>query len=173
VLPALLGAATLQAQSPGDLVRVRGTPTEGWRTGRLVALTDSVLVVRIEGGRVRDTASRTLATGDVVTRPTWTPARNDTMPLAAVRQFEVRRHQARRGRRAVVVGLVGGLVGGLLLGTIAVQSEPDDSGVKALAAVAGGGVGGAVGLVAGAVTGAVTAKPTRWEPVALPRPTPP
>ena len=171
VLPALLVAATLQAQGPGDLVRVRGAPTEGWHTGRLVALTDSVLVVRIESGRVRDTASPTLAPGDIATRPMWVRARDDTIPLAAVRQFEVSRHQARRGRRAFVGGLVGGLVGGVLVGTIAAQSESNSS-EKGLAALGGAVVGGPVGLVVGAVTGAVTATPTRWEPVALPRPTP-
>ena len=166
-LPALLLAAALPAQSPGEVVRARGAPTEPWRTGRFVTRTDSVLVIRVESGRVTDAASRTPAPGEVMTRTVWMPARNDTIALAAVRQLEVRRHEAHRGPRAIAGGAVGAIVGGLLFGGIAYQSG-DGSEMQALGALIGAGLGAGAGLLVGAVAGATSARPTRWEPVVLP-----
>jgi hypothetical protein len=165
-LPALLLAAALPAQAPGDLVRVRGEPTAPWRTGRLVARTDSALVLRVDREYVRDTAA------GGATRGRWMPAGNDTIPLAAVRQLEVRRHAANRGRRAAL-GAVGGVAVGALLGAaLGSQAEGGESDMAGLATVVFAGVGGLTGLVVGTVAGATSAKPTRWESVVLPAQTP-
>ena len=166
-LPALLAATALPAQAPGDVVRVRREPAAPWRTGRLVARTDSALVLRIARDYVRDTT----AGGVAPARIRWIPARDDTIPLAAVRQLEVRRHEANRGRRAAKGGLAMGVVGALLGAALGSQAEeePDMAG---LATVVWAAVGGLTGLVVGTISGAASAKPTRWEAVVLPAPTP-
>ena len=167
-LPTLLLATALPAQAPGDLVRLRGEPAAPWRTGRLVARTDSALVLRIDGEYVRDTTAGAAARGR------WMPARDDTIPLAAVRQLEVRRHKANRGGRAVLGGLVGGIGGGLvgvLLSNAGVGQNPYRGDFNPGPVIIPG-IGATFGLLVGAVVGANSAKPTRWEPVVLPAPTP-
>ena len=162
-LPALLLASALPAQVPGDVVRVRGESTAPWRTGRLVARADSTLVLRVDREYVRDTTA-----GGAGGR--WMPAGNDTIPLAAVRQLEVRRHEANRGRRAALGGIGGGVLGALLGGLLGSQAGGDAE-VNFLPVI-GAGVGGLAGLVFGGLAGARSATPTAWESVPLPAATP-